>query len=125
MEPFPWSKDYGIGHQVIDAQHKELFRLANATHAMLGRSAPDEIERHISQLVNYTRTHFRAEESLLKANLYEGLAEHRRAHEALSSKVKELWSRRTVVTPEDLLQTLSEWIVGHIKGMDQQLKGKV
>jgi hemerythrin len=36
-----------------------------------------------------------------------------------------MWERRSEVSPEELLQTLSDWIVGHIQGMDQDLRGKV
>lgn len=125
MQPFPWSPQFEIGHPVIDAQHRELFRLANSIHAMFGQSDRKEIERAISALIAYTKTHFRAEEGLLKVNHYAELAEHRQVHQALTRRVQELWQRRDTVTPEELFATLAEWIVGHIQGMDQSLKGTV
>jgi hemerythrin len=125
MQPFPWASEFEIGHPIIDAQHKELFRLANAVHALIGHGDAKQVERSISELISYTKIHFRTEEGLLKVNLYAELAEHRRAHQVLFQRAQEMWERRSDVSPEELLQTLSDWIVGHIQGMDQDLRGKV
>jgi hemerythrin len=125
MQPFPWSSEFEIGHSVIDAQHRELFRLANSVHAMIGQGDRKEIERGIKELIAYTRVHFRTEEGLLKVRLYPDLAEHRKTHQALTQRAQELWNRRDSVTAEELLETLSEWIVNHIKGTDQDFRGKI
>lgn len=125
MQRFVWSADIEIGHQIIDSQHRQLFRLANAADAMIGKGSPKEVERCLSDLIAYTRTHFRAEEGLLKTNLFPDLAAHRREHEALSRRVQDLWANRAAVTPEQLLDLLAGWIVDHIQGTDQELKGRV
>lgn len=121
-KPFQWSDEYEIGIPAIDQQHRKLLDLANQVHHQM-RSSRRHVEGAMEELMAYVQFHFAAEERLMAENGYAGLADHRRAHEALADQVVQLWRVRDVVTPEQVFDLLSEWVVAHILSCDQDLRG--
>lgn len=79
-----WNDKYKIRNAEIDAQHKELFALAN--QFLL---ASDKASRTTSSMgfFKYTREHFIHEERLMKTINYPLAADHVAQHNELISKL--------------------------------------
>jgi methyl-accepting chemotaxis protein len=121
---FEWSKRFEIGVPSIDAQHKRLFELANNLHiAMTVGKGRDVLKQSLEDLVNYTVTHFQAEEQLMRRSGYPGLAGHAAMHDALTGKVRDFaaqFGAGGVSVSLELMQFLRDWLYQHILKSDKQ-----
>lgn len=74
---FPWSDTYGVKIAIVDSQHKVLVDLINELHrAMITRKGKESLGGVLASLIKYTKSHFAAEEGLLRANQYPDLVNH-------------------------------------------------
>ena len=71
MALFEWSEKYSVGIREIDDQHKKLIglvaRLQDAMREGKGKAVLDKV---LAELIQYTRTHFAAEERIMQTNGY-------------------------------------------------------
>jgi hemerythrin-like metal-binding protein len=79
-----WREDYECGHPLIDAEHRELFELANVLieSVISNRDARPALDR----LIEHVGRHFSDEEAILAEHAYPRLEAHRAAHAALLAK---------------------------------------
>lgn len=114
-----WTPSLSTGNEVIDEQHKAIFRwlaeldsAASDSRTLFGAYA-------ITRLKNYTRNHFAAEEALMKASGYPALEEHIAEHESFRARLAELHLRSI---GEDIsaetVQFLTDWLTNHIAKSD-------
>jgi diguanylate cyclase (GGDEF)-like protein/hemerythrin-like metal-binding protein len=80
-----WRDSYACGEPTIDAQHEELFRLANV---LISASLHQDEKRGtllaaLDALLEHVARHFTDEEKILAARGYAKLAQHQRAHQGL------------------------------------------
>ena len=119
---FEWKQKYSVGITSIDAQHRNLFAIAQELYAAMsagqGRSA---LARLLDRLIQYTTMHFAYEERLMRQCDYPNLAEHKLEHERLTAQVvefqKDYQSGRVILTVQ-LLQFLKGWLEHHIQKSD-------
>lgn len=114
----PWRPDYDMGHEALDAQHRNILAHCNALADCLDDES-EEGDRKFRQtfdaLMALAREHFVTEEALLAQSAYPELDD-------LSSEQEEYeYLAAEIVTTENFdkneLQTfLSLWWVGHIVG---------
>lgn len=124
LEMFPWSSQYSVGVPEMDAQHRRLVGLLNRLHEAMatgqGRAVLSSI---LNDLAQYTQSHFRAEEALMRQHDYPELASHRAEHERLTSTVQrhiaDLQASKITLTVQ-VMQFLKEWLVTHIMGWDKE-----
>jgi hemerythrin len=121
---FGWKDTYSIGVAEIDAQHRRLFSLADELHAAMNSGKGKAvIEQVLQNLVNYTKTHFAAEERLMQRCSYPDLAPHKTQHDELTKRVvqlqQEFQAGRAMITIE-VMQFLSDWLRQHIGGSDRK-----
>jgi len=119
-----WKADYNVGIESIDNQHRKLVSLINSLQTAIDYSTGERYEREaLEALVDYTRTHFKYEESLLEQNDYPGFAEHRAEHERMIVKVGQLMDSY-LDDQDNALQDanafLKDWLISHINGTDKQ-----
>jgi len=90
-----WQEAYECGHAAIDAEHRELFVLANALIDALpaAKTDPPLFRAAFDRLLNHVQDHFRAEEAILDALGYDQAEEHRRAHQGLLRRAGQLRAR--------------------------------
>jgi diguanylate cyclase (GGDEF)-like protein/hemerythrin-like metal-binding protein/PAS domain S-box-containing protein len=89
-----WNETFACGNQPIDAQHQELFEIANSLLADISYAKPaDDHRAGIQSLMAAIHTHFQDEEKILSKCGYPVLEEHQRCHAELLSRAKELSSR--------------------------------
>lgn len=87
----PWSSDFNVGHEEIDRQHQELFRLAGSLlDAMTEGRAQDELEAAFGFLADYTINHFQTEERQMAIHGYAATAAHKAEHVAFLAEILSL-----------------------------------
>jgi hemerythrin len=124
---FDWRQDYSVGVRVIDQQHKRLVFLINELfQAMQTGKGSQSTGEVLKGLVDYTRSHFRTEEDLMKTHGYPGFLAHKKEHDDLTGQAVELLresqeGRLTVAL--DTSRFLKEWLATHILGTDKRLGG--
>jgi hemerythrin len=120
-----WNDNLSVGVKVLDDDHKRLVGMINELHdgIMLGR-ARDVLGSVLDGLVKYTETHFAREEHFFAQTGYRGRAAHKREHQNLTKRVKDLQAHYSSGEPLALsLETidfLKTWLVTHIQGSDKK-----
>lgn len=118
-----WEKKYSVGVQSLDQQHTAMFDIINDLHtAMMQGKAQNVTAPLLRKLVDYTRNHFAAEEALLRAKAYPGLAEHRLLHVDLVKQVEDFVHRSErgdITLSIDLMNFLRGWLTNHILKVDR------
>ncbi|RFA30418.1 hypothetical protein CAI21_04900 [Alkalilimnicola ehrlichii] len=120
-----WKEELSVGIQEIDEQHKCLIELINELNAaMLARRGQESVDQALDKLIEYTRTHFVVEESLMRILGYP-IAEyeaHKRHHEDLIQQVLEFKYQLVgegKVSRQELMEFLRNWLINHIMKEDQ------
>jgi hemerythrin-like metal-binding protein/PAS domain S-box-containing protein len=124
-----WNDSLQTGHGAIDSQHRKLVdmlnRLADAMATGKGRELCDTV---LDELIEYTQTHFAAEEQLMASHNYPKLAQHKAKHETLVKDVlafKAKCEAGAMGLPISLLQFLKDWLTNHIKGTDKAMVAEI
>ena len=121
---FRWTPAYSVNISKFDRQHQLLFETAEELHQALGAGhGKDVIGKILQRLIDYTGQHFAAEESVMEANSYPGLTNHRAEHKALVDHVlsfqKQFLEGQSGV-PTALMPFLQKWLHNHILHTDKE-----
>ncbi|OFX11181.1 MAG: hypothetical protein A2516_09390 [Alphaproteobacteria bacterium RIFOXYD12_FULL_60_8] len=130
MPLIEWRDSYGVGVDLIDADHKLLVSLINQLYeAHEDGQGTEMVGSALNVLIEYTETHFSREELLLEKGAYPELAEHREEHRRLTQKVRDITERYnagdTAVCDDALIVFLKDWLTDHILGVDMKYKSYV
>ena len=123
MAIIAWSDDFKIGESEIDKEHWGLFVLIQDLGDKLARNAAEpSIHATMQALAGYVAVHFEHEERLMQETGYPGLEAHKKAHAALSARVR-LFQEDLQRAPEafnyrELKEFLSGWLSEHIRRLD-------
>jgi hemerythrin len=115
-----WDDDiYSVGIKYIDEQHKVLVQLINAIEINRENSDSQFIEKIINTLVQYTKSHFRDEEQILKNIRYPSFNNHKDQHLRFEKSVTQFTERLHSSGDKSkdidkLLRFLNDWLVSHI-----------
>jgi hemerythrin-like metal-binding protein len=129
-EPLLWNDSYLTGIDRIDDQHRVLVNTLNEANARLAAKVTREVLEQITRsLLSYALYHFETEESLMRQYEYSALAtadaaRHRDEHRSFSQQVvalREGLRDGNLVTREELLSFLNNWLVNHILHTDKRL----
>lgn len=122
MALLTWNSNYAVGVKPMDSQHTVLFGLLNDLHAaMASGQAQSMTGPLLRKLVDYTHTHFAAEETMMTVAKYPGLAEHKVKHRELLKQVEEFaarFERGEAALNIDLMNFLRDWLTNHIEKVD-------
>lgn len=123
MALFEWHNIYSVGDADIDSQHKRLFDIANRYHAAYStRSSTETLMSIFYELIEYTVTHFTAEEQFMQRHQFPGFLQHKEQHQKLVKLVlnyKALLERRDPGAEQRAMDFLRLWLNGHILGSDR------
>ncbi|MEA3640670.1 MAG: bacteriohemerythrin [Lamprobacter sp.] len=119
-----WNESYSVNVAEIDRQHRHLIGLYNKLHEAMTRGRGNDIlELIFDQLVEYTETHFKEEESYFHAINYADKQAHIIEHHAFVNRLAELQDKfhagKAFLTVETLT-FIRNWLNGHIIGTDKQ-----
>lgn len=121
--------EYYIGIAHIDQEHARLFELAQETYDLLNdnllHDKTEKLTSLISQLIDYTKTHFAHEEAYLESIHYTHIPAHCTLHRTFEQSLMEFdldsmgddWENQNEVV-EKLLDFLVQWLISHIQKVD-------
>jgi hemerythrin len=115
-----WKDAYKIGDPEIDAQHQAWFGKIND---FLSASDKESLTICEMKMYQYTRVHFKHEETLMRSIDYPGLSDHISKHNELLSHLNGL-SDQIANDTLDLVKWrnfLSAWLLNHIAVTDKAL----
>lgn len=119
-----WNEVYALHHEKIDAQHKELFRIANIVEALdLNRTSKGQLAIIMKQFFEYMREHIK-EEAYMKSIEYPFLQEHEKMHEKIIDELTDILkqSQEIVALINQIKVVSHQWLVGHILQHDQHIQ---
>ena len=129
MQPFKWSKRHAVFIPEIDAQHKDMFRLADQLRqAVAGRAPADRTRAVLREFMTRGEDHFAHEERLMRSTQYPGSAWHKRQHDTARKRLKEFAPRIQGGEGQAallLLEFLSGWLRDHIRLADCMMAAHV
>lgn len=131
-----WSKEYSIGLDQIDNQHKKLIFLINKLEVLTMYDSKhadfkQRLDVILQELLNYTVLHFSTEEVLMDMFEYKESAEHKRTHDSFVELIKmEQEKLELLIANKDfekvdaelkmILKFLQNWLITHILKSDKQ-----
>lgn len=126
-----WNDELVTGVTEMDEQHRILVNSINEVNTRLSNTPVNaEILEKITQdLLSYALYHFETEEGLMQEFNYgqshgEDLVNHQRQHRDFSAtvvSVREDIKKGKLISREDLLGFLNNWLINHILNTDQRL----
>lgn len=130
--PCEFTDEYLTGIELIDSEHKELFRIVDKANHLVksfdNLSGYDEIILILNELKEYTKEHFSDEEEYMESIHYEGLEAQKRAHESFIDKLESINLDEIDNDPQQYLQELVEfllgWLINHILHTDKKIPVK-
>lgn len=125
MTIFFWNDDLSVRNRFIDNDHRHLIGLLNSVYdAMNEGKGPEVVGPVLDDLIQYTQSHFKREENVMRRLHYAEYAAHKEEHDRLTEKALEMQrkflSGETKLTV-DLLQFLFDWLFDHIIKVDTKL----
>lgn len=123
--------EYYIGIELIDEEHKQLFKYADEAYELLNDEFTpdkyDKIEAILVKLRDYTEKHFTDEENYMESINYKKLFTQKIQHQEFISKLDEFIDQHKSEMEDqdkqimDILEYLTEWLVNHILHVDGQI----
>lgn len=123
MALIEWSDTYSVKVKQLDDQHRKLIELINKLHdAMKAGKGSQIVGEVLASLADYTRSHFAAEENLMKTYNYPGYEAHKKAHNSLVLQVHDIQQRfqqGNAPLSQNVMTFLRDWLIEHIHGTDK------
>jgi len=115
-----WKDSYKLGDAAIDAQHEQLFILANAFLDAQGQAA---LTLCAMQLYKHTREHFELEESTMRRLHVPSLNAHVEWHNNMITRLNaiSLSIQSNTLREQDLIDVMTDWAQTHILVQDAEL----
>ena len=124
---FEWDDSYLVGVDLIDDQHKELFkRINDLIKANKNNKGKEKIVETLEFLADYTEKHFSDEEELQQKYEYPHYDTHKDIHADFVQEIKDFkndFESGNVNTAQMMKfnKRITQWLVNHVKGIDQKL----
>ena len=122
-----WSKDYELGNEFVDSQHKRLFELVSniGKYCLEGRSI-NTLSETLDFLLQYTVQHFSDEEALQVKHGFPEYESHKKLHEEFEATIIEKVSEfKEKGSTKDLKDAVNDfvitWLVNHILKEDMKI----
>lgn len=113
----PWEPRFGVGHALIDAQHRAMLDQCNLLADLCagGDEADRQFDQAFERLRALVREHFAAEAALLAERGHADLDDHAAECEEFDYLVDEIVTTDNFSRLE-LQRFLALWCLGHISG---------
>jgi len=118
------SRIFRIGLKQFDDQHINLFKITNDLIQNISANQDRESTGNVlARLLDYTVVHFRDEEELMVKFGYPNYDSHKKQHEFLAARVREIYRKFQsdgVAVNEETLAFLVKWLQHHIARVDKE-----
>ena len=125
MPLFKWSKSHAVHINEIDAQHRNLYLMADELHrAILGGADTSRTLELLKALIASAEDHFTYEERLMRSSQYSAFAWHKQQHDTVRKRANQFVPRIESGESEAailLLEFLSGWLRDHTSLTDRML----
>ncbi|EOH9591002.1 hemerythrin family protein [Campylobacter jejuni] len=116
-----WSKDFSIKNMQLDKQHELIFEIAEIANDLALKIQDNDVQHKndlkqiLTKLFQYVKIHFKDEEKFMESIDFPLIEEHRKSHQILLKKTKELLEHSNdIVKMSFELSTLTkDWILDH------------
>lgn len=121
-----WTPALAVGVELLDEQHKELFRRINRLIEACNQGKGKEaVAETIEFLGEYIHVHFRDEEGMMRKANYPDYERHKAAHAAFAENFKELKEHLDKEGPGLTLviktnRIVVDWLTNHISRVDKE-----
>lgn len=121
-----WSKDFSIKNIQLDKQHELIFEIAEIANDLALKIQDNDVQHKndlkqiLTKLFQYVKIHFKDEEKFMESIDFPLIEEHRKSHQILLKKTKELLEHSNdIVKMSFELSTLTkDWILDHFANED-------
>lgn len=118
-----WDPALELGHEEIDAQHREMFRRYGALVQAMEAGAVTDVATLFDFLAEYATDHFAAEERVMAEVRYPGANVHAAAHARFVRELGELRQLFDANGPTTGVAVktrtwIQDWLRAHIMGVD-------
>jgi hemerythrin len=124
VELIKWDESLSVHVPELDSQHLRLINMINELHVATAQGQSASMLRPLlGRLVQYTVTHFYAEERYMQQIQYAHFTPHQAEHEKFRRKVQELADKLNVDGPAlapEAMRFLRDWLTNHIQRVDRQ-----
>ena len=126
MEKICWKDEYSVGVERFDHQHQHLFEITNKIIEHSGTSEDSGlVSETLTEMINYAREHFTAEEVLMQEYGYPEIEQHKEQHIYFFKTTAELsinaLNNQSMVSRE-IVEFLKLWLTLHILKCDMKYK---
>lgn len=129
-DPCKFTDEFLIGIDLIDAEHKQLFRtIDDAYHLVINqvdvKQNSTEIMEILNRLKDYTIEHFQDEEDYMESINYSGLEAQKRAHATFINRMDDITLEKIENNAQKYMESLIEfllcWLINHILQSDKKI----
>ncbi len=124
MPFFTWNPSYSVGVKEMDNQHQAMIDIINRLHeAMRTGKGSQEAGTIVTEMINYAKFHFAAEEKILADHSYPGHLSQKTKHNGFLKKAldfQDQYQKGKIGLSIEILNFLKDWWGGHILGDDQK-----
>jgi hemerythrin-like metal-binding protein len=126
-----WRPEYTTGHEEIDLQHKQLFRLTSDLVAACNEGQQESsVDKALEFLANYTVQHFESEERLQIEYRYPDYLNHKQLHDDFKQTVTELIERHkengsSAELAKEVNSVVVKWLTHHIQIEDMKIAAHI
>ena len=124
MALIQWNDSLSVNVAEIDRQHQKLIKMINdLSEAMKEGKGNDILGEILTSLVDYTKTHFKQEETYFDRFGYPDADSHKKIHEAFVTKISEFQAgleEGSLSLSVRVMVFLSDWLRNHINGIDKK-----
>ena len=121
---FPWKDTYKVNIEIVDSQHRVLVDLINELHqAMMARTGKEHLGKVLTSLIEYTKGHFKAEESIMLSNQYPDFTNHKAEHDRFTQTIvnyQTKFQKNEFGLTVEVMGFLKDWLLKHIIGVDKK-----
>ncbi len=125
MSLLQWKKDYAVGVDAVDHEHREMIELINGLYDNLMKADVEvSVAEFLGEVYAKIVAHFALEERIMRERGYDQFAEHKADHERLLDDIREImddYEIRGAFEEEALAERLTSWFGDHFKTMDSRL----
>ena len=125
MQPLRWTAGHQVFQAEFDAEHRELFRLAeDLRHTVEDGGDHEAVRQAVDRLAAEIEAHFAHEERQMRACGYSAYAWHKRQHDGIRHRAKIVLKQFAKGDREALLKLvehIAEWLQGHTGLTDRML----
>ena len=126
-----WKDEYNIGVDIIDKEHKRLFKIINKLFRFGSEKNKSQwaCQEGIKFFKDHAMKHFAEEEEYMASINYEGLDTHKRIHQEFREQTLPMLEKELEQTDysenavEHFLGVCAGWLIGHTLTEDHAITG--